>query len=42
VSLREHRAGDQGSVPLEQFGERLAGELYSAGLKPLKSSERHA
>jgi threonyl-tRNA synthetase len=42
VSLREHRAGDRGSVPLEQFGERLRGELYSAGLKPSKSSERHA
>ena len=23
VSVREHRAGDTGSVPLEDFGERL-------------------
>jgi threonyl-tRNA synthetase len=42
VSVREHRAGDLGSMPLDAFGERLRGELYSAGLKPSKSSERRA
>ena len=41
VSVREHRAGDEGSMPTEQFGERLQGELYSSALKPRKSSERH-
>jgi threonyl-tRNA synthetase len=42
VAVREHRAGDLGSMPLDVFGERLRGELYSAGLKPRKSSERRA
>jgi threonyl-tRNA synthetase len=42
VSVREHRAGDLGSVPLREFGERLRGELYSAALNPRKSSERRA
>jgi threonyl-tRNA synthetase len=42
VSVREHRAGDEGSMTTEQFGERLQGELYSSALKPRKSSERHA
>jgi threonyl-tRNA synthetase len=42
VSVREHRAGDLGTMPLEVFGERLRGELYSTGLKPNKSSERRA
>jgi threonyl-tRNA synthetase len=42
VSVREHRGGDAGSVPLKDFRERLQGELYSAGLKPSKSSKRHA
>ncbi|HWW90725.1 MAG TPA: threonine--tRNA ligase [Solirubrobacteraceae bacterium] len=42
VSVREHRAGDLGSMPLKEFGERLQGELYSAALNPRKSSERRA
>jgi threonyl-tRNA synthetase len=42
VSLREHGRGDAGSVPLEEFTTRLAGELYSAALTPRKSSHRHA
>ena len=42
VSVREHRGTDAGSVPVEQFAERLLGELYSGALKPAKSSERHA
>jgi threonyl-tRNA synthetase len=29
VAVRQHREGDQGSVPLAQFAERLSGELYS-------------
>ena len=37
----EQRGGDLGSVPLEQFTDRLAGELYSAALQPQKSSHRH-
>ena len=42
VSVREHRAGDEGSMMTEKFGERLQGQLYSSALKPRKSSERHA
>jgi threonyl-tRNA synthetase len=42
VSVREHRAGDLGSMGLDEFRRRLRGELYSAGLKPRKSSERRA
>jgi threonyl-tRNA synthetase len=42
VSVREHRAGDLGSIPLKEFVERLRGELYSAALNPRKSSERRA
>jgi threonyl-tRNA synthetase len=42
VSLREHGRGDAGSVPLEEFTTRLAGELYSAALTPRKSSHSHA
>jgi threonyl-tRNA synthetase len=37
----EERGGDLGSVPLEQFTDRLSGELYSAALKPNRSSQRH-
>jgi threonyl-tRNA synthetase len=40
VSLREHHGGDQGSIPVQGFAERLEGELYSSALKPRKSSER--
>jgi threonyl-tRNA synthetase len=36
----EQRGGDLGSVPLEQFTDRLSGELYSAALKPKRSSQR--
>jgi threonyl-tRNA synthetase len=42
VSVREHRAGDRGAMPLKNFFERVQGELYSAPLKPTKSSERRA
>jgi threonyl-tRNA synthetase len=42
VSVREHRAGDLGAMSLENFLERLRGELYSAALKPTNSSERRA
>ncbi len=42
VSVREHGGEDAGSVPLKDFTTRLAGELYSAGLKPRKSSHSHA
>jgi threonyl-tRNA synthetase len=42
VSVREHRGGDTGPVPLQTFGERLRGELYSAPLTPRPSSERDA
>jgi threonyl-tRNA synthetase len=42
VSVREHRGGDTGAVSLQSFGERLAGELYSAALRPKPSSERDA
>jgi len=42
VSLREHGGGDAGSVPLDEFTTRLAGELYSAALTPRKSSHSHA
>ena len=42
VSVREHGGGDAGSVPLKEFTNRLAGELYSAALTPRKSSHSHA
>lgn len=42
VSVREHRGEDLGAVALEQFEQRLAGELYSSALQPVKSSERPA
>jgi threonyl-tRNA synthetase len=42
VAVREHRAGDAGGMPIAEFGERLRGELYSAALKPVQSSERGA
>ncbi len=42
VAVRERHGGDLGSLPVEKFAERLLGELYSATLKPRKSSERHA
>jgi threonyl-tRNA synthetase len=42
VSVREHRAGDLGSMSLKEFRQRLQGELYSAALQPRKSSERRA
>jgi len=40
VSVREHRGGDEGAVPLADFSQRLRGELYSTALKPRTSSER--
>jgi threonyl-tRNA synthetase len=40
VSVREHRAGDEGLEALDGFIERLQGELYSPALKPRKPSER--
>jgi threonyl-tRNA synthetase len=42
VAVREHRAGDAGGMPIAEFGERLRGELYSAALKPVQTSERGA
>ena len=42
VSVREHGGEDAGSVPLKEFTNRLAGELYSAPLTPRKSSHSHA
>ena len=42
VSVRERRAGDTGDVAVNEFGERLRGELYSAALTPRKSSQRDA
>jgi threonyl-tRNA synthetase len=42
VSVREHHAGDAGSMPLKKFSEPLLRELYSPALKPHKSSERDA
>jgi threonyl-tRNA synthetase len=42
VSVREHRGGDAGAMTTAAFGERLQGELYSAPLKPRKSSESRA
>jgi threonyl-tRNA synthetase len=42
VSVREHGGEDSGSVPLKEFTNRLAGELYSAPLTPRKSSHSHA
>ncbi len=42
VSVREHRGGDEGSVALKEFTDRLAGELYSSALKPDKSLQSHA
>jgi threonyl-tRNA synthetase len=42
VAVRERHGGDLGTLPVEKFAERLLGELYSATLKPRKSSERHA
>ncbi len=40
VSVRAHRDGDIGAMPVEQFAQRLRGELYSQALKPSPSSER--
>ncbi len=42
VSVREHRGGDGGGVPMAAFSQRLQSELYSSALKPEKSSERRA
>ncbi|MGA2321228.1 MAG: threonine--tRNA ligase [Solirubrobacteraceae bacterium] len=38
VALREHRAGEEGTMPVEEFTRRLQSELYSPALKPRKSS----
>jgi threonyl-tRNA synthetase len=42
VSAREHRAGDTGGSSVQEFVQRIRGELYSPALKPRKSSERDA
>jgi threonyl-tRNA synthetase len=42
VSVREHRGGDAGSSTVEEFCERLQGQLYSPALKPRKTTERDA
>jgi threonyl-tRNA synthetase len=39
VSVREHRAGDTGARTVEEFAERLRGELYSPTLKPGDNSQ---
>jgi threonyl-tRNA synthetase len=38
----EHGGTDMGSLPLEEFTDRLSGELYSGALKPDDSSHGHA
>jgi threonyl-tRNA synthetase len=40
VSVREHRGSDAGSATVEEFGERLQGQLYSPALKPRQTTER--
>jgi threonyl-tRNA synthetase len=40
VSVREHRAGEEGSEALEAFAERLRGQLYSPALSTQRSSQR--
>jgi threonyl-tRNA synthetase len=40
VAVRAHHGGDVGSLSVEQFAQRLRGELYSSALKPRKSSAR--
>jgi threonyl-tRNA synthetase len=42
VSVRERHGAQDGSVPLKEFTDRLSSELYSAALKPVKSSQRHS
>jgi threonyl-tRNA synthetase len=42
VSVREHRGGDAGTQTVEEFGERLQGQLYSPALKPGQTTERDA
>jgi threonyl-tRNA synthetase len=43
VSVREHRGtAGQESISVAEFGDRVAGQLYSRALKPGKSSERDA
>jgi threonyl-tRNA synthetase len=42
VSVREHRAGDDGSTTIEKFTDGLAGELYSPALQPQKTPVRDA
>jgi len=38
----EHGGADTGALPLKEFTDRLAGELYSSALKPDKTSHGHA
>jgi len=42
VSVRGHGGGDEGAVGLQEFTDRLAGQLYSAALQPAKSSHGHS
>jgi threonyl-tRNA synthetase len=42
VSVREHRGGDVGRTTVQQFCERLQGQLYSPSLKPRKTTGRDA
>jgi threonyl-tRNA synthetase len=42
VAVREHRAGDTGTVSAAEFAQRIHSELYSDALKHSNSSERHA
>jgi len=40
VSVRARHGGQEGAIALEEFTDGLRGELYSAALKPVKSSQR--
>jgi len=40
VSVREHHGADAGSMSVEEFAQRLRGQLYSPALKPRLSPER--
>jgi threonyl-tRNA synthetase len=42
ISVREHRGGDSGSTTVEDFSQRLRGELYSPALQLQNSQERDA
>jgi len=41
VSVRGHGGAEEGGVGLQQFTDRLTGQLYSPALQPAKSSHGH-